>query len=612
MKKYLGQMKIFQKLMLSYLCVCLIPLTLAGTVIYKVSARNMEATYMELATIFNSQIVTNMNEFAREYDRATESILVDFDVIHKLSEEDGKDIGEKLEEQLNMRRIMMRLLTLKPEIKEIMLLTATGRVYQVGNGGRAIDGSILKEQEWLRDFRDSGDILSVTAVHDKAYYEEQKDGLTITVCRRILDYKGAYVGELLLDLDPGSLIQLNDDFLLARNQYNIKICITDDKNGILFDSDVVSGRVTWQEAVLEHDVLMYERNPSDYIVMSNATADGKLLVSIVIPRSDLLLRISKVKYIACILMLGCVLITCIISFILSKNIADPIRELQDKMKKVEKGSYEPFQYKPCNYEINNLICSYNNMVERIKDLIEKVFLSEIRQKNAKLLALQTQINPHMLYNTLEAIRMKAIINDEDEIADMIKIMAQMFRMALHDHAPFYTIKKDMEYAQHFVALQNIRLPDVFRFEVRLDKGVEEASIIPLLIQPLVENSIEHGYRGGNAVLHMLLTGRIVGENDISITLQDDGKGMTKEQVLKVEEGLPASAAEKLLPDDKEIGNSIGLRNIAERIRLYYGENYYLRIVRSDGAGTVVEIRIPGRWEKDGGGRSNGMSCPDRG
>lgn len=485
---------------------------------------------MELATIFNSQVVTNMNEFLEEYDRVTKSILIDFDVISSLSQNDGNDIGKELERQLSMRRIMMRLLTLKPEIRGIALLTANGRTYQLGVSGKTIDDGILKEQEWLQDFQKSGEILAVTAVHDQAYYDDEKDGLLITVCRRILDYKGGYVGELLIDLDPGSLIQLNDDFLLTRNEYNIKICIRDSRNGLLFDSDVVSGRMTWKEAMSENDILLYERNPADYIAMSSETEDGNLSVSIVIPRSDLLLRISKVKYITYGLLVYCIVIIIMISTKLSKNIANPVRELQDKMKKVEEGHYETIGNETGIFEINCLIYSYNNMVERIRNLIEKVYVAEIKQKNAKLLALQTQINPHMLYNTLEAIRMKAIINDEDEIADMIKIMAQMFRMALSDTTPFYQIENDIEYAEKFIALQNIRLPDMFYMEIRMDERIKAASIIPLIIQPLVENCIEHGYRGGSIPLHMILSGKIVGENDISITLQMTAKGWKKSRL----------------------------------------------------------------------------------
>ncbi|MBQ8246109.1 MAG: histidine kinase, partial [Lachnospiraceae bacterium] len=390
-------------------------------------------------------------------------------------------------------------------------------------------------------------------------------------------------------------IQLNDDFLLTRNEYNIKICITNSQNGLLFDSDVVSGRMTWREAIAENNILLFERNPQDYIVMSNETTNGNLCVSIVIPRSDLLLRISKVKYITYSLVVCCIIIIIMISTKLSKNIASPIKELQDKMEEVEKGKYETFEDKTNIFEINGLIYSYNNMVERIRNLIEKVYVAEIKQKNAKLLALQTQINPHMLYNTLEAIRMKAIINDEDEIADMIKIMAQMFRMALSDTTPCYRIKNDIEYAEKFIALQNIRLPDMFYMEVRLDDKIEEASIIPLIIQPLVENSIEHGYRGGNIPLHMILSGKIVEGNDISITLQDDGKGMEKEQIAQIETLLSSTVKAKLQLDHNESRNSIGMRNILERIQLYYGDRYYLHIVRSDETGTVVEVRIPGQW-----------------
>lgn len=589
------KVKLYQKLVLSFLCVCLPPLLAATVVIYEVSARNIEESCMEMAAIFNSQIITNMDEFMEEYDRATRSILVDFDVIHNISEEGGYDVMEELDQQLNMRRIMMRLLTLKPEIRGITLLTVGGKAYHVSDGGRTVDSGILKEQEWILDFQESGDILAVTAVHDKAYCEEGQDELAITVCRRILDYNGKYVGDLLMDIDPDSLIRLDDEFLLERNEYNIRIRITDVQNRILFDSNVASGRMTWQEAVSENDIPLSEQSLDDYIVMSDSTTNGTLFVSIIIPRSKLLFRISNVKYITVTLLISCIAIAIVISTRLSRNITRPIQALQDKMKRMEDGYYEPLCCETGTLEMGSLVCSYNNMAETIRNLIEKVYLAKIEEKNAKLLALQTQVNPHMLYNTLEAIRMKAIINDEDEIADMIQIMAGMFRMALSEHTSSYCIGDDIKYAEQFVALQNIRLPDMFCLKVSMESKVREALIIPLILQPLVENSIEHGYRGGNIPLHMVLEGRISEDGDIVITLRDDGKGVSGERLRELERVLRTGRKERYKQEEKESRDSIGLQNISERIQLYYGEKYSLRIVGSNENGTMMEIRIPGQW-----------------
>lgn len=586
-------MKIFQKLILSFLCACILPLVIFANVIYEVSARNIEASCMELAEIFSSQIVRNMEGFLQEYDRITKSILVNFDEISSLNQKDSDGILEEMDRQLSMRKIMVQIFALKPEIRGIALLAVNGRTYQLDTNGGTINGNVLREQEWLRNFQRTGKILSVASVHNRAYYDKNQDGLLITVCRRILDYKGTYVGDLLIDLDVESLIQLDESFLLARNEYNIKVCITDSENKLLFDSDVVSGRITWREAMEAND-LLYERDASDFVEMSNETKDGNFKVSIVIPRSNLLFRVSKIKDITYGLVIGCVIVNVIISVKLSKNISNPVRRMQDEMKKIEKGQYEIIENNTDVLELKSLVDSYNNMVIKIRDLIEKVYVADIKQKKAKLMALQTQINPHMLYNTLEAVRMKAIVNDEDEIADMIQIIAQMFRMALKDDVHFYRIENDIEYAKKYVELQNIRLPNTFSIEIKMDDRVKQASIIPLIIQPIVENSITHGYRGSMMPLNMVLTGIIVEEGDILITLQDNGKGMTGEQLSRTNHLLSSTEALALREGDRR--SSIGMQNIQERISLQYGEKYYLRIAKSDKTGTLVEILIPGYWE----------------
>jgi two-component system sensor histidine kinase YesM len=235
-------------------------------IIYRVSAKNLQDTSLEFASVFSSQIVMNIDNFIEEYDRVTKTVLVDNDIIYKLDNNDSSTVLERVNQELDMRRIMMRLITLKPEIKNICYLTAKDQFYQFNTEGIYVDKKILKKQEWLYRILNSKDQLAITAVHNRSYYDRDKDGIVFTVGRKILNYSGSYVGTLLIDLEPSSLIELSDGFLLARNQYNIKISITDSNYGIIYDSDVASGRLTWKEAKSEDIPLLYEKNTQDYIV----------------------------------------------------------------------------------------------------------------------------------------------------------------------------------------------------------------------------------------------------------------------------------------------------------------------------------------------------------
>lgn len=595
-------MKISQKLMLSYLLACIIPLLAASFIIYKVSEKNLEEASLEFASVFSSQIVTSIDDFIEEYDRVTKSVLVDNDVIYSLADGQEASITEQVNQQLALRRIMMRLMTLKPEIKSITLLTNRDQLFQFSSDGAYVDIETLKQQEWLGQIMESDDRLTVTSVHDRSYFDRNQDGIVLTVGRQILNYGGAEVGVLLIDLEPSSLIELSDGFLLARNQYNIKISITDSRNGILYDSDVASGRLTWNEAKNADNPLLYDKRDDEFLILINETKRVGLYVNAVIPRSDLLFKINKIGYVTAAAVLGCMMVVIAISSLFSQRITKPIRRLQKRMKQVEEGEYKVLLERESNDEIGSLVTSYNHMVVKIKTLIEDVYVAEIKQKNAKFLALQTQINPHMLYNTLESIRMKALVNGEDEITDMIKILAKMFRMALSNRTAPNQIRDEIDYAENYLKLQNMRFQDCFFMEVDLEERIKEAFIIALVLQPIIENSIEHGFKGQGAPLHIKVSGTVTEEDDIFLTVCDDGKGISEERIDEINNRISLAAADKLSLERgaEEEKTSIGLKNIAERIKLQYGDRYYLKVAVSDDKETVIEISIPGIWKSTEG------------
>lgn len=602
MKNPLKNMKLVSKLTVSYLLACVLPLLIVSSIIYRVSVNSLEETSLEFASMFSSQIVADMDQFIDEYDRLTKSVLVDNDIILHLGNDEPKTVTEKMNQQLYMRKIMLRLITLKPEIKTICLLTDDRQLYQFGSEGDLVNHEILMQQPWLSDIRESKETLALTAVHDCSYYNRNKDGIVFTVGRKILNRDGAYTGMLLIDLDPSSLVSLSDGFLLARNQYNIKIGIMNSNDAVLYDSDVASGRISWSEAMAgEH--LLYQKNPEDYIVLNSQTSRAGLHVYAVIPRSDLLFKINRVQEVTVIAMLVCIIAVTAVSVILSKTITSPIRSLQKGMQRVEDGEYRILEQRMSGDEIGSLIASYNQMVMQIKTLIEKVYVGEIKQRSAKLLALQTQINPHMLYNTLESIRMKALKSGADEVAEMVKMLARMFRAALSEPSASHTIKDEIEYVQAYLKLQNMRFRDMFFLAVDVDADVLTSDVIAMVLQPVIENCIEHGFRGRGKELHISLTGRIDSNANVLILIQDDGKGITAQRLAELNRMLDEGSTERLIlePGPDEGRTSIGLRNIAERIKLHYGEAYYLKLLIYEGGGMAVEICIP--WQENGIRRS---------
>jgi two-component system sensor histidine kinase YesM len=574
-------MKINRLLIVSYSLTAMLPLLSACLVIYLISAKSLEESTLDFAELFNSQVVANIDSFYNDYDQLTKSVLVDSEAISNLRMQNGLTITEKVDQQLELRRIMMRLVTVKPEIISVCILTDEGRLFSSGITGENLSASALSEESWINGFRDQTErTLDIAAIHVRAYSDRQQDRLVLSVMRRILDKSGVPVGILAIDLDPDALVKLSDHFLLARNQYNIKISVTTDKNELAYDSDVASGQITWQRARGSTNKLLYEKKPSDYVLLTSRSEPGGLNVNAVIPKSKLLLKINRVGGATIMSLSFALLVVILISTTISRFITKLVRSLESSMMKVENGEYLQMPLVEGGNEIVSLAASYNRMAGKIKTLVEEVLVAQIKQKDAQLLALQLQINPHMLYNTLESIRMKAIMSDEDEIADMVKILARMFRLALNSKTGLHKVKDELEYAKNYLRLQNIRKKDAFALTAEIDPAILDSDIIILIFQPLIENSIKHSLPKCRA-LHILIRG-CVANGDMLLCVEDDGTGMTEEKVAQVNQTL-------LSPEND---NSIGLSNIARRIRMLCGDQYYIRIQKSGPSGTLIEIRLP--------------------
>lgn len=586
LRKILTNKKLRNKLLASYLLACLIPLLLTTMIIYHFSVKNLEEESMELAVLYSSQIVTNIDRFAEEYDRITKSILVDNDTLADISAADSPSVSEKINSQLLVRKLLMRIAVLRPNVDNIMLLTTGGGFYQYSNSGASVSRQLLEEQEWMKSLLDSRQVLTVTGAHLKTYYDSQQDGIAVTIGRRLYNTAGIETGILLIDISPFELVEMNDNFKLTRSNYNIRIHVSSDGE-TLYDSDVIDGKATWRQVMeAEADVQISEK---ENIIIRDTAHRGTLQVEAVIPRKQLMGKADSITLVSAVA-IGCSILLIIgLSFILSGTITRPITQLQQKLVALGEGSYTRLEGFQSSDEIGTLIENYNRMVEKIKSLINDVYLAQIKQKDAKLMALRTQINPHMLYNTLESIRMNALMKGDTEVADMIKILAKMFRASLGMEDGGHTIRAELEYVENYILLQNIRFQGQFDFQYEVEEGLLDAGIVPLVFQPIVENCIEHGNRGNYRKLHIFLRCSRASNSSVCVTFRDDGQGMTAERMEQINRQLRSVGTDTI--ETEGDGGSIGLRNIAERIYLRYGSEYYLRIVESGDEGTVIEMKI---------------------
>jgi Predicted signal transduction protein with a C-terminal ATPase domain len=293
-----------------------------------------------------------------------------------------------------------------------------------------------------------------------------------------------------------------------------------------------------------------------------------------------------------LLVISGILVICMIAMaeFLSVKLTSRIGRTIKSIQHIEPGK-SAIYLEESNDEIGIINKALNSMACKLDNMINDVYISNIRKKEAHIAALQSQINPHFLYNTLEGIRMRVLRNNDRETADMIKTVAKLFRSKLDFSETFIPLSKEVGIVEDYVKIQIYRFKDRIRFINEIDKGFFDYMIPKLTIQPLVENAIIHGLekkKGGGRII----LGACEAEGpDLVITLEDDGFGIEKETLDRINTTLEN-------PSDFKMSGNIGLFNVHDRLRLYFGDRYGLKISSNVGCGTKIQIRLPKRGNND--------------
>jgi two-component system sensor histidine kinase YesM len=281
----------------------------------------------------------------------------------------------------------------------------------------------------------------------------------------------------------------------------------------------------------------------------------------------------------CIVACAYIMIFLIASFsAFGKKITRPIEELCSYTMKLANGNLNI-------REIQTLSDQYDQMVVRIGELIEHVREEQELKRKTELKLLQAQINPHFLYNTLDTIVWLAEGKRHEEVVEMITALSLFFRTGLNNGRDFITIRGEEEHIKSYLQIQHFRYEDIMDYEINIEEEIKDYSILKLTLQPIVENALYHGIKNCRKKGALKISGWIK-RNDIFLKVEDNGIGMKKEELLKMQK-LASRRGEDV--DQRE---GFGIANVAERIRLNFGEAYGLSIESEYGQGTSVTVRIP--------------------
>ncbi len=393
-RKKLRFRKLTAMLVFGYLLSSFIPLIILTVAIYTASSRQLHLSALEFATATTSQIIENLDAQYDEYDRITKSVLYDRELLTALTETEDITVSGRAERNDQIRQLLMKVKTLQPRLVNVMFLMTTGEVVTYNEQGLTVRDEFLTGADWMMRILDSDQTLQFSEVHDQHYLVGRIQTQVITVSRKIYDYHHHYVGILLMDLNAGDLFTLGKDFAATRSRYNMRINVSSANGLPVYDSDMAAGLISPRELAAELSMPDYSWDNGDAVVYTQQSSKTNLLVHVVIPRGQLLTRISLVRAVAGGAFLLCLLIIVVFSLLLSRSLNRPIQMIRKQMSDAEEGNYQEIAFQPSTEELRDLVYSYNHMIFRIRSLIEDVYEAEIRQRDAQYLALQTQINPH--------------------------------------------------------------------------------------------------------------------------------------------------------------------------------------------------------------------------
>ena len=282
----------------------------------------------------------------------------------------------------------------------------------------------------------------------------------------------------------------------------------------------------------------------------------------------------------------CLLFTVVLYFFISDALTHPLRDLKESMSLAESGNLDVRAETRNTDEIADLCHGFNGMIVKIKELMESNIREQEELKKSELKALQAQINPHFLYNTLDAIVWMTEANNREEVVRMTKTLSTFFRIVLSKGEEWIRVEDEVEHIRAYLTIQKMRYRDILEYDIEVDPALSPHKVLKLTLQPLVENAIYHGIKNRRAGGTIHIRGTKESGDSMRFEVRDNGIGMGAERLAIVRKGLD---------DDLTApphSGGYGLKNVNQRIKLYYGMKWGVSIESGEGVGTLVSIVLP--------------------
>ena len=468
----------------------------------------------------------------------------------------------------DLKKQMLLIQNTRRDIATIALFSENGKIIYSTVQDNLKENSKINKQKWFQNAMNHSYNLIFSAPHDQNIFENRHDWV-VSLSREVNynDGNKNLKGVLLVDMNYSVIRQLCQNTSIGKNGY---IYIVDSDNNIIYNPK-------------QQPINMDLKNSSegDKLITTKIVSYTNWKVIAVAYTSEMVAsKQDIVNFIICVILFSTVLIILIFS-VLSAKISEPIKNLEKSMKKVEEGEFDIFVEAKGEDEVVKLSKTFNLMLCKVQYLMKQIVVEQESKRQSELDALQAQINPHFLYNTLDSVVWMAESGKNQHVITMVTALAKLFRISISRGLNFITVEQEIEHVKNYLIIQKMRYGDKFNYKINISEEVKQLKTLKLILQPLVENSIYHG------IEYMQDEGQIkisacISDEKLLYIVEDNGLGIDSEKF------------NMLLNYDGKIngGSGVGIKNVHERIQLTYGKQYGLEIESELEVGTTIKIWLP--------------------
>ena len=561
------------KMMFLTLAVAVIPTMIVGIVAYMQSIKIVEEQVIKSNFNTVQQMANNMNDVFQSMDDLAIELWLDDDFMECLTASDKDDSGLAYE-MLTAQQRVNHYTVFKEDIYSVYVKAYNGLVFDTMSARNQVSREL--EEELVR-LKGKYVLISDEIVNFDGTVQKVISLLWVLKDPKNLAKDLEIVKINILEKDISNIYRSNllsagsETFVIDEDQ-QILSAVEGDKIGSRMEQEVHGSSEKAEYSVRE---INGERSLCTTVPLNQR----KWKLVNIVPVKDLTKDSMTIQEVTVVAMVASVFFCPLVVLFFTMKVLHPLKQLGESMKRLENENFNTELPERGNDEVTLVCRNFNKMSRKLNELINEVYAYQIKQKEAELKVLHEQINPHFLYNTLNTIYWMCKMERASETALLVDSLSKLFRLSLNSGKSITTVEKEMEYLRYYIVIQKKRYEEMIRFEMEVSEDVLQCQTVKLTLQPLVENAIYHGIEKkgtrGRIVIRAYRSG-----DCMYFQVSDDGAGADVERL------------NALLYETGEANQGFALRNVHERIRLYYGEPYGLSFESSPGEGTTVTVVQP--------------------